>query len=200
MSALRHYMFIGLAAAAMSPAAAQDEAADAAAVQEEASEDGAVAAATEELFDREPVDCLSLNRIRRTEVIDDATIVFYSRSDETYVNNLPRRCPGLRSNDRFSYELRQSRLCETDWITVLERVGGGFGPGFTCRLGVFHPATEEIVDILKRASETGVGAPTSTVTSVELPEDAGEDAGGEGHAGAAPEGESPAGESPAGEN
>ena len=136
------------------------------------------AAAEVDGFDREPVDCLSLNRIRRTEVIDDSTIVFYVGRREPYVNNLPRRCPGLKVNGRFSYKVDTSRLCGTDWITVLEDFAGRLGTGFTCRLGVFHPTNLDVVALLKEAAETGGAAPTSTAVPVELP-DAGSDEGGE---------------------
>lgn len=171
MSCQRLFLSVALAIAA-SPVLAQSEAVPAATVRDEAAKQDA----DEGFGDREPSECLPLNRVRRTEIIDDTTIVFYVGRREAYVNNLPRRCPGLRSNGRFMYEVRQSRLCETDWITVLERVGLGAGRGFTCRLGVFHPASDEAVAILKRAAETGLGAPTSTATPVELPQDTPRDA------------------------
>ena len=156
---------------------AQDDAAESAIAGGQARESRNIAAEVDPIvgLESEPVDCLALNRIRRTEVIDDSTIVFYSARREPYVNNLPRRCPGLKSNGRFSYEVAGSRLCDTDLITVLEDFGGRFAPGFPCRLGVFHPTNDEIVAILKNAAEGGAAAPTSTAVPVELPDEESQD-------------------------
>lgn len=163
MSCQRILWGLALAVGGAQPSLAQDEDFDALKIDANAADESS-------LFTGEPSRCLPLSRVRRTEIIDDSTIVFYTRRKEAYVNNLPRSCPGLEVNGRFMYEVHQSRLCETDWITVLERFGVGYGRGFTCRLGVFHPANEEIVAILKNAAETGLGTPTSTATPVELPD------------------------------
>ena len=151
---------LSLALATGHPVLAQDDA-----------DEGQEKAATKAdvFFDTEPDRCIPLNRVRRTEIIDDQTIVFYVSRNDAFINNLPRRCPGLRTNSRFMYEVNQSRLCETDWITVLERFGTTFSRGFNCRLGVFHPASAEIVASIKEAAETGMSRPAATATPVEMP-------------------------------
>jgi hypothetical protein len=124
----------------------------------------------DEPFDRTPASCLSLTRIDHTRVVDDQTILFYMRDDRVYRNFLPRQCPGLAQQNRFSYVSRTGRLCNVDTVTVLEQWAGRLEPGFTCGLGDFHPISpEEIEDLeaLRRGSKT---RETIEVQPVELPE------------------------------
>jgi hypothetical protein len=127
----------------------------------------------EAVLDREPEDCLSLSRINRTVVADDETVLFYLRGGDVYQNILPRRCAGLKINDRFMYSPFSNRLCDTDTITVLEQFGGRFDRGMTCRLGEFHPITEIEADDLLLANDENVrgGGPRVQVEPVELPDD-----------------------------
>lgn len=123
-------------------------------------------------FDRTPEDCIPASRIDSTEVIDDNTIVFHMRGrDEVYVNYLPRRCPNLAREDRFTYRLRSTQLCSVETITVIEDFG--FRPGFTCRLGDFYPVTVAEVEELKRIAEgEGSSGDAIEIEQVELPDDA----------------------------
>jgi Family of unknown function (DUF6491) len=130
---------------------------------------GPAAGQDDEPFDRTPDSCLSLTRIDRTRVLDDQTILFYMRDDRVYRNFLPRKCPGLAEQNRFSYESRTGRLCNIDTVTVLEQWAGRLEEGFTCRLGDFYPISpEEIEDLeaLRRGSKT---RETIEVQPVELP-------------------------------
>jgi hypothetical protein len=63
--------------------------------------------------------CVNMNRIDRTEVINDRTIVFYMSGGDIYVNRLPHRCPGLRSRQAFMYKNTTNTLCNVDTIRVL---------------------------------------------------------------------------------
>ena len=129
-------------------------------------------------FDRTPRDCILASRIDRTEVIDDNTIIFHMRTrGEAYANYLPLRCPNLGREKRFTYERRTANLCDDTTITVLELTG--FGPGFTCRLGQFHPITEaEVEEIRSIAARRGRGEAVD-VEEVELPDDEETDGGDE---------------------
>ncbi len=99
---------------------------------------------------RVPERCIQLDRVRRTEVIDDRTLIFHMRSGEIYLNYLERECPRLASEERFMYSPTGNRLCDIDTITVLERWGFGLTRGFTCGLGEFHPISEvELADLKK---------------------------------------------------
>lgn len=92
---------------------------------------------------RAPERCILIERVRRTEVIDDRTLIFHMRSGEIYLNYLERECPRLAAEKRFMYSPTANRLCDNDTITVLERWGfDAFSRGFTCGLGEFHPISE----------------------------------------------------------
>jgi hypothetical protein len=105
-------------------------------------------------IDREVKNCINLNQIDHTDVVDDDTILFYMRGNEIYENDLPNRCPELRSEDRFLYRVSTSQLCNVDTITVLNDMGFGFMPGATCGLGKFAPISQEAADELLKAAET----------------------------------------------
>lgn len=107
------------------------------------------------VLDRTPVECISVSRIDQTEILDDNTILFYMRGDEIYRNHLPRRCPGLERNERFSYRTSTSRLCDIDTVTVLEQWGARLQSGFTCALGMFHPITAEEAEELELIKKEG---------------------------------------------
>jgi hypothetical protein len=87
----------------------------------------------------EPVNCVSLSRIRSTDVIDDSTIDFKMAGGKTYRNSLPHSCPGLKFEDRFSYKTSINQLCSVDIIRVLNDHGGHLSEGAGCGLGKFQP-------------------------------------------------------------
>ncbi len=123
-------------------------------------------------IDRTPKDCLALPRVRSTDVIDDETILFVLRGNSMYLNHLPRKCPGLARQNRFMYQTTSARLCSIDTITVLEQWAARLTPGFTCRLGQFHPITRDEVEDLKAATrEEGGKRPAVKTEPVELPPD-----------------------------
>lgn len=136
--------------------------------------------AEEEAFDRTPKDCIMSSSIRETEAIDDQNVLFFMRDRTVYRNHLPRKCPGLEREDRFSYKLEGTRrLCSINTITIIEDsfFGGGVGglrEGFTCRLGEFVPLTpEEVADLVRPDDVRAAGRRTqSTIETeeVELPE------------------------------
>lgn len=107
-------------------------------------------------LNRSPVRCLWTPRIDRTKVIDDRTILFYTRNGKVYRNILERQCPGLGRAGRFAYRVTTTQLCNVDNITVLEQISNldpldtvatigvplsGLSPGLTCPLGKFYPIT-----------------------------------------------------------
>lgn len=83
--------------------------------------------------------CIPLNEIRRTEVIDDKTILFHVRNDRVYENRLPQRCIGLRAGNAIKYATSQSQLCNLDIISVMNQTTGTAVPGAACGLGLFVP-------------------------------------------------------------
>lgn len=94
--------------------------------------------------------CVTTSAIRNTVVIDDQTILFYMRGGKIYENSLPRRCPGLRREKRFSYRSSVGRLCEIDSITVLQSGGPGLDQGASCGLGPFVEIDETAADAIRK--------------------------------------------------
>jgi len=147
--------------AAAKPPQAERESAPAA--SEAAGADGGkeaekdAAASRPDDFDRTPEDCVQLTSIRQTKIVDDRTILFYMRSGgKIYRNSLPRECPELAREDRFSYKTSMSRLCNVDLITVLQQFGPDLRDGFTCKLGNFIPISrEEAEDLLLAKDDLG---------------------------------------------
>ncbi len=132
----------------------------------------------EAAFDRTPRDCILTSNIRQTEAVDDQNVLFFMRDRTVYRNHLPRKCPGLEREDRFSYRLEGTRrLCSINTITIIEDSPfgagvGGLRDGFTCRLGEFVPLSPEEVEDLVRRDDDGAGRRTqSTIETreVELP-------------------------------
>jgi len=97
--------------------------------------------------------CVRINDIDKIDIADADTLVFRMRGGKVYRNELPHRCPGLRSNDTLMYRASAGRLCSIDVITVLEDWGFGFAPGASCGLGMFEPITAQIADEMQRAGD-----------------------------------------------
>jgi len=76
--------------------------------------------------------CLPINRIYRSEIVDDSTILFHMRDGAIWKNELPNPCSGLRMQGGFGYTTPLDRLCDLDTIRVL---GGSFS---VCGLGRFE--------------------------------------------------------------
>jgi hypothetical protein len=93
--------------------------------------------------------CLNNAEIRRTRILGDRNIVFVTRDDEFYNNQLPRRCPSLRPRSLVNYPVVNARLCAGYRFTVLmERAPGDYIPMALCELGSFVPTTEAEVEDL----------------------------------------------------
>ncbi len=124
-------------------------------------------------FNRTPRDCVITQSIARTDILDDQTIIFFMRGKNVaYRNYLPKKCPGLKRWERFSYQVTAGRLCSIDLITVLENgaIGSGFNRGFTCRLGDFHPLSPEDIASLRVEKEGGRPDAVKTEPAVVPPE------------------------------
>lgn len=120
--------------------------------EQEAAAEAAEGSADEAMADLvfgEPRDCISTQRIRRTEVLNDREVLFYMSGAEIYLNRLAHRCSGLRMADAFSYEVRTTQLCHVDVIRVVQNFGGDIRPGIACGLGRFLPVMEEQLPILR---------------------------------------------------
>ncbi len=85
-------------------------------------------------------DCVLLQNIRESRVVDDRTIDFVMRDGRTLRNTLPYSCPSLGFERAFTYKTSISQLCSVDIITVIMQ-GGGIRTGASCGLGKFTPYT-----------------------------------------------------------
>lgn len=123
----------------------------------------------EDSLDRTPKDCVLTYRIKKTDVVDGKTILFYMRGGPIYANILDRECPGLEKQKRFMHETHGSQLCDIDMITVLEQWGASLQRGFSCRLGQFLPVSAEEAEDLRQIAKGAVeGNPDVDVEEVEI--------------------------------
>ena len=88
--------------------------------------------------------------IRRTRIINDRNIAFFTRDGKIYNNQLPRQCPSLRRRSVVNYAIANSRICEGTQFQVMWEAGtNNFVPAFVCRLGRFVPITEAQLEDLE---------------------------------------------------
>ena len=109
----------------------------------------------EEADAEKPVHCLSLPRIKDSEIISRKYIVFRMRDGAAYVNVLKHPCPGLSRHKTIMYRTSIGQLCDLDIITVLDDVGFGLTPGASCGLGNFELIDEEGIANLKEGVKSG---------------------------------------------
>jgi len=84
-------------------------------------------------------DCLGLTQFNNTRIRDDRTIDFIGSGDKVWRVTLPNTCPGLRSDDAFTYETSLTQLCRLDIIYPLRRYGSSLERGPGCGMGSFVP-------------------------------------------------------------
>ncbi|PXA99158.1 hypothetical protein DMC47_04870 [Nostoc sp. 3335mG] len=99
------------AALAVSPAAAQDRAAQA---------DAAIARITEGRTVGKPVNCINLRNIRSSEIVPDAGIV-YRMNDGTLMVNRPDGSGLLDRDDILVTRTIGTQLCRIDIVNLIDR-------------------------------------------------------------------------------
>jgi hypothetical protein len=98
--------------------------------------------------------CLNHPSIKRTKVLSNRNIIFVTRDDRIYNNQLPRQCPSLKRGSLVNYAVEHSRLCAGGAFQVLWELGpGNFTPAFVCHLGNFVPITEAELEDLTTMTE-----------------------------------------------
>lgn len=79
--------------------------------------------------------CLQPQLIADSKVISDTVIEFRMKNGTFYRNTLPNKCPGLKFEDGFRWDIQGGEVCSNlQTITVLRR-------GNTCMLGAFEKYT-----------------------------------------------------------
>lgn len=88
----------------------------------------------------EPVTCITVSQIRRSNVVNDQTIDFVMNGrNRVFRNELPMRCSGLGFSRSFTHNGRTGQLCSMNTITVLEP---NRRAGAVCGLGRFQPMVQ----------------------------------------------------------
>lgn len=87
--------------------------------------------------DGPPTNCISVQQLRTTRVINDQTIDFEMTGGRVFRNELPLRCSGLSFNTRIRHNSRTSQLCSLNMVTI-DSFGAGRS-GSSCQLGRFQP-------------------------------------------------------------
>lgn len=73
---------------------------------------GQTASAADEKSGRSLRDsCINLNQVRRTEILDDETILFHLHNSRIKKVSLAFGCPSLKFYGSFSYKVFSNRLC-----------------------------------------------------------------------------------------
>lgn len=82
--------------------------------------------------------CINPTRIQKQEIVSDQEIRFTLANDEVWVNTLPRKCPNLKFQGGFTWEVRGTQVCSNEQIIHVRE------DGTPCQLGAFSrvpPAT-----------------------------------------------------------
>lgn len=66
------------------------------------------------------LNCISLPRIRSTQILDDQTILFKLTDKSVYLNEFPHACPQLKSMDAYTHRSSLNKICSLDSIRVLD--------------------------------------------------------------------------------
>ncbi len=75
--------------------------------------------------------CLAPYQIRETKPISDTEILFTLNDGSQWLNTLPAKCPGLKFEGGFRWDVRGDTICANQQaFTVLRR-------GTACMLGAF---------------------------------------------------------------
>ena len=89
----------------------------------------------------EMLNCVSLQQLKHSRILDNKTILFESVGDKAYLNELPFECPQLKAMDAYAHKTSINSMCNLDLITVIDtaadqRLG-------SCSLGKFERLTEK---------------------------------------------------------
>lgn len=92
-------------------------------------------------------NCLPVNRIRHTKVVDDQTVLFYMPQNQIYKNVLPNKCNLLGSYNAIYYKPTGNQLCSVDAIGPLITDAPAMSRA-TCGLGTFELIDKATADKL----------------------------------------------------
>lgn len=108
--------------------------------------------------------CLSRNKVKRYEVLDDNLLLVHGRKGNMWINQFERKCVGLRRNMALIMEIRGAQVCANDrfyarqsWERMdnIGRRGTSLG-SVRCTFEPFESVSEEQVEMIKQAVKQGV--------------------------------------------
>jgi hypothetical protein len=112
--------------------------------------------------------CLARPAVRRMQIVDATTVLFFMRDKSAFKNTLTRQCAGLRRDSQLSFTAADRQVCSGTNFQVMLRVGSGSNsesvllpggttmsvprpdmiPGPTCALGEFSAISEADAEAL----------------------------------------------------
>ncbi|MDX1580809.1 MAG: DUF6491 family protein [Alphaproteobacteria bacterium] len=103
------------------------------------------------------VHCLDVNRIKRSKVKDNQTIILEMLGGDEYKMTLAHRCSGLKVRETWIHDARATnKLCTVDVIKVpLISSGGGVlsSPMTTCIIDTIVPYDEDAEKEMEEAEK-----------------------------------------------
>jgi hypothetical protein len=69
--------------------------------------------------------CLARPAVRRMQIVDATTVLFFMRDKTAFKNSLTRQCPGLRRDSQLSFTAADRQVCSGTNFQVMLRVGSG---------------------------------------------------------------------------
>ena len=75
--------------------------------------------------------CISPADITHQDIVSDQEIRFQMRNGDVWVNNLPRKCPSLKFQGGFTWDVRGMLVCSNEQIIYVK------DDGTPCQLGAF---------------------------------------------------------------
>ena len=97
--------------------------------------------------------CLSSRAFRKTEILDDQHVAFYGTGSRVWINQLRRRCYGLRPDMFLRFQMHDNRLCQLDMFTGMHSSGFGNQDTGSCLLGKFEAIDKDQLALLREAFE-----------------------------------------------
>lgn len=75
--------------------------------------------------------CIRPTDIVHQDIVSDQEIRFEMRNGDTWVNNLPRKCPSLKFQGGFTWDVRGMMVCSNEQTIYVK------DDGTPCQLGAF---------------------------------------------------------------
>ncbi len=93
-------------------------------------------------------ECIKINRIDQTRIVDEKTVLFYYSKNEIYKSILPNACVGMQLDDTSTHKSSTNNLCAVDYIIPMMRIGSSYVPRGGCGLGKFERIDKAAADKL----------------------------------------------------